>query len=137
MKCNGRPRWPPVFVVIPCRHYFGCSEGFSPGLGGGRFCCGAGGGGAAGGGRGCGGGGRLRVLLWLGWGLHLPWLRRRLHLVLRLRRLHLMLRLRLRRRRRLKATLLRGWLGCRGRRRLRRNWPHNRWLLLRRTARRR
>jgi hypothetical protein len=64
--------------------------------------------------------------------LRLPRLRRRLHLPWLWRRLHLMLRLR--RRRWLKATLLRRRL--RERRRLRRDWPHDRWLLLRRTVRR-
>src|SRR5262245_65201711 len=61
-------------------------------------------------------------------------LRRRLHALLRLRRrLHLPW---LRRRRWLKATLLRRRLRGRERRRLRRDWPHDRWLLLRRAVRR-
>ena len=68
----------------------------------------------------------------LRWRLHL--LRRRLHLPWLWRRLHLMLRLR--RRRWLKATLLRRRLRCRERRRLGRDWPHDRWLLLRWTVRR-
>ena len=66
--------------------------------------------------------------------LHLPRLRRRLHLPWLWRRLHLVLRLR--RWRWLKATLLRRRLRCRERRRLGRDWPHDRWLLLRRTVRR-
>src|SRR5262245_13426571 len=68
---------------------------------------------------------RLHVLLRLRRRLHLPWLRRRLHLMLRLRR-----------RRWRKATLLRRRLRGREWRRLRRDWPHDHWLLLRRAVRR-